>query len=180
MREGIPLDALNWFGRGYELHTPKSVGREESKACALSVVPHFSLSRRVSPFLAWVDFHARSRFARSTIPEEKWGTTRSLMFRRWTKSKNQSQLNLFFSKLQLVCIWVPTTRREVCPSLLQSMLINILDTKQWLKKLNDVLLLCSSKSLIKCSEMIPTQRSVIARLYTIQQFGRRIKWSFLV
>ena len=29
-------------------------------------------------FLAWVDFHARSRFARSTIPDEKWGTTRSL------------------------------------------------------------------------------------------------------
>ena len=28
------------------------------------------------PFLAWSDFHARSRFARST--EEKWGTTRSL------------------------------------------------------------------------------------------------------
>ena len=25
------------------------------------------------------DFHARSRFARSTIPEEKWGTTRSLL-----------------------------------------------------------------------------------------------------
>ena len=34
---------------------------------------------RVSPFLAWGDFHARSRFARSTIPEEKWGTTRSLL-----------------------------------------------------------------------------------------------------
>ena len=33
---------------------------------------------RMSPFLAWGDFHARSRFARSTIPEEKWGTTRSL------------------------------------------------------------------------------------------------------
>ena len=31
--------------------------------------------RRVSPFLAWGEFHARSRFARSTIPEEKWGTT---------------------------------------------------------------------------------------------------------
>ena len=30
------------------------------------------------PFLAWVDFQARSCFARSTIPEEKWGTTRSL------------------------------------------------------------------------------------------------------
>ena len=28
--------------------------------------------------LAWVDFHARSRFARSIIPEEKWGTTRNL------------------------------------------------------------------------------------------------------
>ena len=35
-------------------------------------------TRSVSPFLAWGDFHARSRFARSTISEEKWGTTRSL------------------------------------------------------------------------------------------------------
>ena len=34
--------------------------------------------RRVSPFLACGDFHARSRFARS-IPQEKWGTTRSLI-----------------------------------------------------------------------------------------------------
>ena len=34
--------------------------------------------RCVSPFLAWGDFHARSRFVRSTIPEEKWRTTRSL------------------------------------------------------------------------------------------------------
>ena len=39
----------------------------------------FLSPRRVSPFLAWGDFHARSRFARSTIPEEKWGTTRSLL-----------------------------------------------------------------------------------------------------
>ena len=49
----------------------------------LRVVPQFSSgiverAKRVSPFLAWGDFHARSRFARSTIPEEKWGTTRSL------------------------------------------------------------------------------------------------------
>ena len=44
IREGIPLDALNRFGRGHELHTPKSVGREGSKGWALSVVPHFSLS----------------------------------------------------------------------------------------------------------------------------------------
>ena len=36
------------------------------------------VTRGVSPFLAWGDFHMRSRFARSTIPEEKWGTTRSL------------------------------------------------------------------------------------------------------
>ena len=31
----------------------------------------FLSARRVSPFLAWGDFHACSRFARSTIPEEK-------------------------------------------------------------------------------------------------------------
>ena len=29
------------------------------------------------------DFHARSRFARSTIPEEKWGTTRSLKVKKY-------------------------------------------------------------------------------------------------
>ena len=39
----------------------------------------FLSPRRVSPFLAWGDFHARSRLARPTIPEEKWGTTRSLI-----------------------------------------------------------------------------------------------------
>ena len=50
MREWMPLDALNWFGRGNELHTPK---------------PRFA-------FLAWGDYTC-SRFARSTIPEEIWG-----------------------------------------------------------------------------------------------------------
>ena len=51
--------------------------RISSKAWALSVVPHFSLSppRGV---VAWGDFYERARFARCTIPEEKWGTTRSL------------------------------------------------------------------------------------------------------
>ena len=55
----------------------------------LRVVPHFSSGRvertkrerawKSSPFLEWGDFHARSRFVRSiNIPEEKWGTTRSL------------------------------------------------------------------------------------------------------
>ena len=38
----------------------------------------FLSPRRVSPFLAWGDFHARSRVARSTFLEDKWGTTRSL------------------------------------------------------------------------------------------------------
>ena len=52
--------------------------RISSKAWALSVVTHFSLSPPRLDFLAWGDFHARSRFARSAIPEEKWGTTRSL------------------------------------------------------------------------------------------------------
>ena len=42
----------------------------------------FLSPRRVSPFLAWGDFHACSRFARSTIPKEKWGTTRSLQASR--------------------------------------------------------------------------------------------------
>ena len=40
-------------------------------------------TRSVSPFLAWGDFHARSRFARPTIPEEKWATTRSLPRALW-------------------------------------------------------------------------------------------------
>ena len=36
---------------------------------------------RVLPFFAWADFHAHLRFARSTLPEEKLGTTRSLRLR---------------------------------------------------------------------------------------------------
>ena len=46
-------------------------------------LPHArKATRSVSPFLAWGDFHARSRFACSTIPEEKWGTTCSLLYHR--------------------------------------------------------------------------------------------------
>ena len=78
IREVIPLDALYWFGREFELHNPKSVGREGSKAWALYVGPHFSLSPLRLAFLVWGDFHARSRLARFSIPEEKWGTTRRL------------------------------------------------------------------------------------------------------
>ena len=46
-----------------------AAGREKNEG--LQTI--FLSPRRVSPFLAWGDFHARSRFARSTIPEEKWG-----------------------------------------------------------------------------------------------------------
>ena len=42
------------------------------------IFPRGQQSERNALFLAWDDFHARSRFALSTIPEEKWGTTRSL------------------------------------------------------------------------------------------------------
>ena len=35
--------------------------------------PDFSLSPPRIAFLAWGAFHARSLFARCTIPEEKWG-----------------------------------------------------------------------------------------------------------
>ena len=55
----------------------------------LRVFPHFPSGRvqrakreRAWKSLAWGDFHARSRFARSTIPEEKWATTRSLDLRK--------------------------------------------------------------------------------------------------
>ena len=55
------------------------VERERETRARVKITPREKVTpRRVSPFLAWGDFHARSRFARSTIPEEKWGTTRSL------------------------------------------------------------------------------------------------------
>ena len=56
----------------------KITPREKRRHAAGREKNHFSPPHRVSPFLAWDDFHARSRFARSTIREEKCGTTRSL------------------------------------------------------------------------------------------------------
>ena len=73
---------------GYDFHTPKSVGREESKASKESF---FSTT-----FLAWGDFHAHSRFTCSTIPKEKWGTTRSLPLK----------CLLMVSKVSAVCLRV--------------------------------------------------------------------------
>ena len=43
----------------------------------VKITPHKERRLRLA-FLAWGDFHARSRFVRSTVPEENWGTTRSL------------------------------------------------------------------------------------------------------
>ena len=62
-----------------------STGRSCSKADQL-LTPHARKGdtrrgeRKMKPFLAWGGFHARSRFARSTIPKEKWMTTRSLQY----------------------------------------------------------------------------------------------------
>ena len=60
--------------------------------------------RRVSPFLAWGDFHARSRFARSTISEEKWGTTRSLNNAKWKPLPEQYFHVVFFILLYKVVL----------------------------------------------------------------------------
>ena len=57
----------------------KITPREKRRHAAGREKMIFLSPRRVSPFLACSDFHARSRFARFTISEEKWGTTRSLL-----------------------------------------------------------------------------------------------------
>ena len=43
-----------------------------SETLARVKIPGAAGRKRLA-FLAWADVHARSRFARSTIPEEKWG-----------------------------------------------------------------------------------------------------------
>ena len=76
----------------------------------LRVVPHFSsgIVERAKRERAWKspharkgdtwgDFHARSRFERSSIPKEKWGTTRSLG-RYARQFKIGSQLRFFSAK----------------------------------------------------------------------------------
>ena len=67
---------LNFSGQEFSIHS----------FIRLRVVPHFSsgIVERAKRERAWKSPHARKgytrrlRFARSTIPEEKWGTTRSL------------------------------------------------------------------------------------------------------
>ena len=44
----------------------------------MKITPILSLSPPRLAFLAWSDFHARSRVAGSNISEEKWGLLSSL------------------------------------------------------------------------------------------------------
>ena len=71
----------------------------------LRVVPHFSfknsrandkrarveITPREKGETRWGEFHVRSRFARSTIPEDKWGTTRmsNISIKRVTRKFQQ-------------------------------------------------------------------------------------------
>ena len=56
---------------------------------AVSFWCHFSLSPPNLAFLVWGDLHACSRFARSTIPEEKWGLL--IVFHRSNATNNLCQ-----------------------------------------------------------------------------------------
>ena len=94
MREWMPLDALNWFGRRNELHTPKSFQfvREGSKSWALPMVPHFSLSPprfRLSR-VGWLHVLA---FRSVYYPWGNMGTTCSLCFLSFTETNRWTCLN---------------------------------------------------------------------------------------
>ena len=86
IRKGIPLDALDWFGRGYELHTQKSVGREGSKAWALSVGPSFfSLPAACRLFSLGVIF-TRAHVSLALLSLRKNGGLLVAHIRYWTAS----------------------------------------------------------------------------------------------
>ena len=60
--------SCDWAG----VHVQPSSSRERETRARVKITSREKITpRRVSPFLAWGDFHVRSRFARSTIPEEK-------------------------------------------------------------------------------------------------------------
>ena len=77
--EHVSGEIVSRRGGGSSLVVPhfSSVIVEHAKRERAWKAPQAS-PRRVSPFLRWGDFHARSRFARSTVLEDKRGTTRSL------------------------------------------------------------------------------------------------------
>ena len=80
----------------FTLQNQSAVKGRKLGLCLLSLI--FLSPRRVSPFLERADFHARSSFARSTIPEEKWGTSRSLAIR----SGDTGQRSHCFDSCQLI------------------------------------------------------------------------------
>ena len=59
--------------------------------------------RKMKPFLAWGGFHARSRFARSTILKEKWMTTRSLQYCSFTRPSGLRHFEKFSGNFIEVC-----------------------------------------------------------------------------
>ena len=77
----------------FTLQNQSAVKGQKLGLCLQSLI--FLSPRRVSPFLAWGDFHARSRFARSSIPEETQGTIRSLIIYIYSR-----KLKRFFLRRQ--------------------------------------------------------------------------------
>ena len=74
--------------------TPLKDGRASETRGRVKITPrekgetrHFSLSPPRLAFLAWGDFHACSRFARSTIPEGEWGRLVVYLLSREEKRK---------------------------------------------------------------------------------------------
>ena len=94
----------------FTLQNQSAVKGRKLGLCLLSLI--FLSPRRVSPFLEWADFHARSSFARSTIPEEKWGTSRSLAIRSGDTGQRR-QLSIDHNiDLQLDFSWAPKLARK--------------------------------------------------------------------
>ena len=79
---GMSMLATDWVVIQLDYSSPSFVFRDSRASEMREKATHnrerekwgtliFLTTRHVSPFLVWGDFHARSRFARSTIPEEK-------------------------------------------------------------------------------------------------------------
>ena len=115
-RANIALRRYHWFpwfttcgkvsaqGRGQTTSSPPFFLRD-SRASERARKSSRGLSpRRVSLFLAWANFHARSRFVRSTIPEEKWGTTRSLGRGRWAVSQKLIMIHSLCSSFNYIIL----------------------------------------------------------------------------
>ena len=75
----VSLPRSRFFG-GALRDIQKTAAKEtasETRA-RVKITPREKRLRVQVAWLAWGDFHARSRFSRSTIPEGKWATTRRL------------------------------------------------------------------------------------------------------